>query len=60
MLTGQVERDVSEPVDVQNGGADPVRPDFGLGQVEPRERVRIERRPELRRLDAEREMRGRR
>src|SRR5581483_8585300 len=48
------------PVRVQHRRADPAAADLRLGEVEPYERVGIERRPELARIDASGEVRGRR
>ena len=56
-LTRQVQLHVPEAVDVEHGRVDDAVVDDGLGQLEPHERVRRERRPELRGLDAEREVR---
>ena len=47
-------------VDVEHGRADPVLADLGLGQVEPDERLRVDRRAELVERHAEREVRRRR
>ena len=52
--------DVAEAVDVEHRRVDPVAPTSGCGQVEPDERVGVERRAELGERDAEREVRGRR
>src|SRR5205814_832639 len=56
MLAGEVERDVAEAVDAEHGGADPRPPHLRLRQVEPDERLRVDRRTELGRRHAEREM----
>src|SRR5439155_13022629 len=60
MLPVQVELDVSEAVDVENGGADPVAADLGLGQVEADEGRRVEPGAERPRIGPVREMGGRR
>ncbi len=47
MLAGQIQLHVPEAVDVEAAGSDPLVADLGLGHVEPRERARLDRRPEL-------------
>ena len=56
----EIEADVPEPVDRENGRVDARGADVGPRDVEPGKDIGIERRPERAEGDAEREMRGRR
>ena len=57
VLAGDVEGDVAKRVNVENRGADLVGAELGLRQIEPHERVRVDRRAELLDRDAAGEVR---